>query len=47
MLYPQEWIAPSPAWPYGTLGVVIVITELTMAAALLFAWRARRRLEQL
>lgn len=45
-IYPKNWLSPE-SWPFGTLGAIIFLLELTFLAALLFYTRGRRRLEML
>ncbi len=47
ILYPKEWIAPSAAWQFGVTGVLLLVGELTVLAALGFFVAAGRRLRQL
>lgn len=47
VLYPREWLHPSEGWMYGNLGVLILLTELTIITALGFAACARKRIGQL
>jgi hypothetical protein len=44
VLYPKEWLFPSDAWVLGSLGVLIMLAELTAVVSLLFAATAKRRL---
>lgn len=46
IIYPKTWIDPA-AWPYGCWGAAIFLLEMTIIFALLFAFRAGRRLQQL
>lgn len=46
IIYPKNWINPS-AWPFGCWGAAIFLLELTLIFAILFAFRAGRRLQQL
>ena len=46
IIYPKMWIDPS-AWPFGCWGAAIFLLEMTLIFAFLFAYRARRRLQQL
>lgn len=46
IIYPKTWTDPT-AWPYGCLGAVIFLLEITLIFAILFAFRAGRRLQQL
>jgi len=43
-LYPKEWLFPSDAWVLGSLGVILLLAELTAAISLTFAITAKRRL---
>ena len=47
ILYPKEWIAPSAHWQFGVTGVLLLVGELTVLAALGFFVAAGRRLRQL
>lgn len=47
ILYPKEWIAPSAQWQFGVTGVMLLVGELTVLAALGFFVTAGRRLRQL
>ena len=47
LIYPREWLAPSDLWPFGLLGPAILIIELAHIVALLFIFRAGRRLREL
>lgn len=47
LLYPGEWIAPSSLWPIGFGGPAILMIELTILFALIFVFRAGRRLREL
>lgn len=47
VLYPREWLDPSPRWVYGRAGVAVLLAELGALAALAFARAARRRLARL
>ena len=47
ILYPKEWIAPSAHWQFGVTGVLLLVGELTVLAALGFFVVAGRRLRQL
>lgn len=44
--YPKTWTDPA-AWPFGCWGVAIFLLEMTLIFAILFAFRAGRRLQQL
>lgn len=47
LIYPREWLNPSPNWPLGIWGVAILLLELTALLGLVFYRRGKRRLEQL
>lgn len=47
LIYPREWIDPSNLWPFGLWGPAVLMIELTLAFALIFVFRARRRLREL
>lgn len=47
LLYPREWINPSGLWPLGYGGPAVFMLELTLVFALIFAFRAGRRLREL
>ena len=47
VLYPREWLDPSPRWVCGRAGVAVLLAELGALAALAFARAARRRLARL
>ena len=46
IIYPKTWTDPT-AWPFGYWDAAIFLLEMTLIFALLFAFRARRRLQQL
>lgn len=46
IIYPKTWTDPA-AWPYGCWGAAIFLLEMTLIFAILFAFRAGRRLQQL
>ena len=46
IIYPKTWTDPS-AWPFGCWGASIFLLEMTLIFAILFAFRAGRRLQQL
>ena len=46
IIYPKTWTFP-PAWPFGCWGAAIFLLEMTLIFAILFAFRAGRRLQQL
>lgn len=46
IIYPKTWTDPA-AWPFGCWGAAIFLLEMTLIFAILFAFRARRRLQQL
>ena len=46
IIYPKTWTAPD-AWPFGCWGAAIFLLEMTLIFAILFAFRAGRRLQQL
>lgn len=45
-IYPKNWTDPT-AWPFGCWGAAIFLLEMTIIVAVLFAFRAGRRLQQL
>lgn len=47
LLYPREWTNPSDLWPFGIWGPAVVVLELSILFALVFAFRAERRLREL
>lgn len=47
VLYPREWLNPSPRWMFGKIGVAILLTEFSVLMALAFAFAAKRRLERI
>lgn len=47
VLYPKEWINPSNTWMFGSVGVVLLLLELTVIMGLCFATAAKRRLAQI
>ena len=47
VLYPKEWINPSDRWVFGNSGVLLLVLEFTVIAALAFGAAAKRRLRQL
>lgn len=46
IIYPKTWTDPT-AWPFGCWGASIFLFEITLVFSFLFAFRARRRLQQL
>lgn len=44
VLYPKEWLFPSDVWVLGSLGVILLLAELTAIISLAFAVTAKRRL---
>ncbi len=44
VLYPKEWLFPSNAWVLGSLGVILLLAELTAVISLAFVITAKRRL---
>ena len=46
IIYPKTWTDPT-AWPFGCWGAAIFLLEMTLIFAILFAFRAGRRLQQL
>ncbi len=47
LIYPREWVDPSDLWPLGFGGPAILMIELTILFALVFVFRAGRRLREL
>ena len=47
VLYPREWLNPSPRWMFGKVGVAVLLTEFSVLMALAFAYAAKRRLERI
>ena len=47
VLYPREWLNPSPRWVFGKIGVAVLLTEFSVLMALAFAYAAKRRLERI
>ena len=47
VLYPREWLSPSPRWVFGKVGVAVLLTEFSVLMALAFAYAAKRRLERI
>lgn len=47
LICPREWVNPSNLWPLGFWGPAILMTELTILFALIFIFRAGRRLREL
>ena len=47
VLYPREWLDPSPRWMFGKIGVAVLLTEFSLLMALAFAYAAKRRLERI
>ena len=47
VLYPREWLNPSPRWVFGKVGVAVLLTEFSVLMALAFAYAAKRRLERI
>ena len=46
IIYPKTWTDPA-AWPFGCWGAAKFLLEMTLIFAILFAFRAGRRLQQL
>jgi hypothetical protein len=46
IIYPKTWTDPA-VWPFGCWGAAIFLLEMTLIFAILFAFRAGRRLQQL
>ena len=46
IIYPKTWTDPL-RWPFGCWGAAIFLLEITLIFAILFAFRAGRRLQQL
>lgn len=44
VLYPKEWLFPSDFWVLGSLGVILLLAELTAVISLAFVITAKRRL---
>jgi hypothetical protein len=44
VLYPKEWLNPQSEWMFGSWGVVLLLAELTVLAALCFRVVAKKRL---
>ena len=44
VLYPKEWLFPSDTWVLGSLGVILLLAELTAVISLVFTITAKRRL---
>lgn len=36
VLYPREWLNPSPRWVFGKIGVAVLLTEFSLLMALAF-----------
>ncbi len=47
VIYPKEWLNPSDKWLLGDWGVVILLVECTVIAALCFSYTAKRRIERI
>ena len=47
VLYPREWLSPSPRWVFGKIGVAVLLIEFSLLMALAFAYAAKRRLERI
>ena len=47
VLYPREWLNPSPRWMFGKVGVAVLLIEFSLLMALAFAYAAKRRLERI
>lgn len=47
VLYPREWLNPSPRRVFGRIGVAVLLTEFSVLMALAFAFAAKRRLERI
>lgn len=46
IIYPKTWTDPA-VWPFGCWGAVIFLLEMTLLFAFLFAYRSRKRLQQI
>ncbi len=44
VLYPKEWLFPSEAWVLGSLGVILLLAELSVILSFCFAIVAQRRI---
>jgi len=44
VFYPKEWLFPSDSWVLGSLGVILLLAELTAIVCLAFIITAKRRL---
>ena len=44
VLYPREWLNPSPRWMFGKIGVAVLLIEFSLLMALAFAYAVKRRL---
>ena len=38
VLYPREWLSPSPRWVFGKIGVAVLLTEFSVLMALAFVF---------
>lgn len=47
VLYPKEWLSPSPLWDYGNAGVAALLIELTVILAICACIAGKRRLQRL
>jgi hypothetical protein len=47
VLYPKEWLNPQRQWMFGDWGVVLLVTELLILAAIFFYVVGRKRLESI
>jgi hypothetical protein len=44
VMYPKEWLNPSELWPFGNVGVALLLAQLTVILGICFAVAAKRRL---
>ena len=47
VLYPKEWLNPSDKWILGNWGVIFLLLECALVAALCFTIAAKRRIERI
>jgi hypothetical protein len=47
VIYPKEWINPGEWWPYGRVGVAILMAELLLLLVTAFIAIGEKRLSRL
>jgi hypothetical protein len=47
VMYPKEWLNPSEIWPFGNVGVALLLAQLIIITGICFAVAAKRRLRHI